>query len=252
MSVTMAGLTGGLPGREGRARARRDERFADAVTEGFLHRAEDGTLSLDVGAYEEALPADRRATFQRQLQQRRVRRERGAQVRIVRDLLLFVFDTAVLMRATRAAMEAARGLPRLSGRLVVGNLGDRAIAHGRRWLARNPRAGYFDVLMHGTEETVIGEAGVEYSGTELAEMIRGTPSWSGQNIRLLSCSTGGCSSSGSPLAQGLADELGVAVRAPTQDVVVSGGGRRLGWPAGEQGSWLEFSRGAEPLPVEGP
>ncbi|MCP4921807.1 MAG: RHS repeat-associated core domain-containing protein, partial [Proteobacteria bacterium] len=115
MSVTMAGLTGGLPGREGRARARRDERFADAVTEGFLHRAEDGTLSLDVGAYEEALPADRRATFQRQLQQRRVRRERGAQVRIVRDLLLFVFDTAVLMRATRAAMEAARGLPRLSG-----------------------------------------------------------------------------------------------------------------------------------------
>lgn len=49
---------------------------------------------------------------------------------------------------------------------------------------------------------------------ELANEIRSTPSWSGQNVRLLSCSTG--SPEGS-FAQDLSDELGVAVKAPTTD-----------------------------------
>jgi hypothetical protein len=70
-----------------------------------------------------------------------------------------------------------------------------------------------------------------------ASVIRSTPSWGGQDIRLLSCSTG-CPSGN--FAQGLADELGVAVRAPTVDFYVNSRGVPVLDPGG---TWITYLPG---------
>jgi hypothetical protein len=59
----------------------------------------------------------------------------------------------------------------------------------------------------------------------------------GQDIWLLSCSTG-CPTG--TFAQGLANELGVVVRAPTTDIFVSSRGR-ISFESG--GGWRIFSPG---------
>lgn len=45
-----------------------------------------------------------------------------------------------------------------------------------------------------------------------SKLIRNSPGYNGQGIRLLSCSTGGCDTG---FAQNLANKLGVPVKAPT-------------------------------------
>jgi filamentous hemagglutinin len=78
--------------------------------------------------------------------------------------------------------------------------------------------GYFDVIGHGTPTTVSG-----MSADEVEQIIRQQPAWQGQDVRLLSCSTGGCPvEGGAPIAQQLADFLGVGVKAPTSVFLVSG------------------------------
>jgi hypothetical protein len=72
--------------------------------------------------------------------------------------------------------------------------------------------GFFDAVGHGTPTAVLDEFGEELNAAELAARIRATPSWGGQNVRLLSCETGACSTG---FAQQLANELRVKVLAPT-------------------------------------
>ena len=68
------------------------------------------------------------------------------------------------------------------------------------------------------------------SRAEVANVVRETPSWAGQDVRLLSCSTGCPTGS---FAQDLASELGVGVKAPTTDIYVTGRGGVSFDPGGE-------------------
>jgi|GEM_PF-1002619 uncharacterized Zn-binding protein involved in type VI secretion len=72
--------------------------------------------------------------------------------------------------------------------------------------------GYLDVVAHGNAISIVGPDGQLLSATDAANMIAADPQYVGQNIRLLSCSTGS-----SPLgfAQQLSNDLGVTVIAPT-------------------------------------
>lgn len=137
---------------------------------------------------------------------------------------------------TPAARSVATKTASLSGRTVLGESWDDAIRAARGAV---PEAGFHDVIAHGTPTGIYDAAGNLLSPAQAASVIRSTPSWAGQNIRLLSCSTG-CPSGA--FAQGLADELGVAVRAPTVDFYVNSRGvpvldpggscRRSRYPAG--------------------
>ena len=108
-------------------------------------------------------------------------------------------------------------------------LGDKAIQNAMRVPGEN---GYFDVIGHGTATDVSG-----MSPGELAARIRGNGGWGGQNVRLLSCSTG-CPTG--TYAQELANELGVTVQAPTTDFYVSSRGGVTFDPGG---GWAFFSPG---------
>jgi hypothetical protein len=122
----------------------------------------------------------------------------------------------------------------LSGRTVFGESWDDAIRAARGAV---PEAGFHDVIAHGTPTGIYDAAGNLLSPAQAASVIRSTPSWAGQNIRLLSCSTG-CPSG--TFAQGLADELGVAVRAPTVDFYVNSRGVPVLDPGG---SWISYLPG---------
>lgn len=125
---------------------------------------------------------------------------------------------------------AANGGTRLGGRIVTEDaLGDVAIRNAMRV---KPEPGVFDVIGHGTPSSVSG-----MSPSQLASAIRARPGWGGQDIRLLSCSTG-CPTGN--FAQGLANELGVVVRAPTTDLFVSSRG---GITFESGGGWRIFSPG---------
>lgn len=130
----------------------------------------------------------------------------------------------------------APGAPRatLSGRTVLGERWDDAIRAGRR---ARPETGFHDVVAHGNPTGIYDAAGNLLSPAEAAAVIRATPSWGGQNIRLLSCSTGCPTGS---FAQGLANELGVAVRAPTVDFYVNSRGVPVLDPGGR---WITYRPG---------
>ena len=108
-------------------------------------------------------------------------------------------------------------------------MGDVAIRNAMRV---KPEAGVFDVIGHGTPSSVSG-----MSASDLAGAIRARPGWGGQDIRLLSCSTG-CPTG--TFAQDLANDLGVVVRAPTSDIFVSSRG---GITFENGGGWRIFSPG---------
>lgn len=116
----------------------------------------------------------------------------------------------------------------LSGRLQTeSSFGDKAIQNALKVPAE---PGYFDVIGNGTPTDVSG-----LSPSELADQIESNPGWGGQNVRLLSCSTG-CPSG--TYAQDLANDLGVTVQAPTTDVWVSSRGVIHFDPGGD---WAYFS-----------
>ena len=131
---------------------------------------------------------------------------------------------------TVATGVAANGGARLGGRIVTEDaVGDVAIRNAMRV---KPEAGTFDVIGHGTPSSVSG-----MSASELAGAIRARPGWAGQDIRLLSCSTG-CPTGN--FAQSLANDLGVVVRAPSTDIFVSSRG---GITFENGGGWRVFSPG---------
>lgn len=107
--------------------------------------------------------------------------------------------------------------------------GDKAIQNALKVPGED---GYFDVVGHGTPFDVSG-----MSSSELAAQVEANPGWGGQDVRLLSCSTG-CPSG--TYAQDLANQLGVTVQAPTTDILVSGRG---GISFLDGGGWKWFMPG---------
>lgn len=129
--------------------------------------------------------------------------------------------------ASSQILAAEGGVP-LSGIMRVNTeFGDVAVRNAARVPGEN---GFFDVVGHGTASDLGG-----LSPSELAEQIKRAPGWGGQNVRLLSCSTG-CPTG--TFAQNLANELGVAVKAPTTDIFVNSRGVVRFDPGGEWETFL--------------
>jgi hypothetical protein len=135
------------------------------------------------------------------------------------------YDAPQLLRVSRSVVATNTGRS-LSGRLVLEDT-DMAISLARR---ATPEPGYFDVIGHGTPFDVSG-----LSPQQLAAHIRNTPSWGGQNVRLIACQTG-CPVS--TYSQTLANELGVAVKAANVDVFPQYSGKLK---LGPGGSWFTYT-----------
>ena len=103
-----------------------------------------------------------------------------------------------------------------------------------------PVDAYFDVAMHGTSDAVC------FGGTErnmnarmLASVIRHSEGYTGQNIRLLSCSTGKKEGDSPCFAEDLANALGVTVLAPNLPLYISERGTFQVGKYGE-GAFVEY------------
>lgn len=84
-----------------------------------------------------------------------------------------------------------------------------------------PLKSYFDVAVHGSPTAVgFGTAKANMSPRLLAAIIRHTKGWNGQNIRLLSCSTGKRVDGDYCFAEELANALGVKVKAPNDTLYI--------------------------------
>jgi hypothetical protein len=121
---------------------------------------------------------------------------------------------------------AEGGVPRM--RAIFGAR-DTATKNMIRWAERHPEPGYYDVIGHGSPNSLSG-----MSADELAAEIGG--SLNGQNIRLLPCQTGCPSRS---FAQDLANRLRVRVMAPTTDIGASGKGKTLTIFDGGEWRWFD-------------
>ncbi|MDF1488276.1 hypothetical protein [Tessaracoccus caeni] len=120
---------------------------------------------------------------------------------------------------------------KLSGRNVLGAPGDPAIDAAR---GARRQEGHFDVVAHGTPSSVFDDVGGSMTSGELANVVRSTPSWQNQPVRLLACETG-CTSG--TFAQNLANDLAVPVRAPTAKFYVNSRGKIINDPGGR---WLVY------------
>ena len=77
-----------------------------------------------------------------------------------------------------------------------------------------PFSGEYTVDMHGAADRVmVGDA--SFDGGQLSELVRADRNWNNQPVRLFSCETG---RGDQPIAQELANRLGVEVTAPTAPV----------------------------------
>ncbi|MDY5346845.1 MAG: hypothetical protein SPG37_04445 [Eubacteriales bacterium] len=84
-----------------------------------------------------------------------------------------------------------------------------------------PLKSYFDVAVHGSPSAVgFGTVELNMSPRLLAAIIRHTKGWNGQNIRLLSCSTGKRVDGDYCFAEELANALGVKVKAPNDTLYI--------------------------------
>ena len=84
-----------------------------------------------------------------------------------------------------------------------------------------PLKSYFDVALHGSPTAVgFGTAELNMSPRLLAAIIRHTKGWNGQNIRMLSCSTGKRVDGDYCFAEELANALGVKVKAPNDTLYI--------------------------------
>ncbi|NHA01778.1 hypothetical protein G5V59_24390 [Nocardioides sp. W3-2-3] len=148
----------------------------------------------------------------------------GAAATIDRSLPLLV---RWLARLHPSPANAANRAPRMGGFAKFGST-DAATTRMLRFSKRNPEAGYYDVIGHGSPDGLSG-----MSAEELAAKI--ASSSGGQNIRLLSCQTG-CPSG--TFAQDLSNRLRVRVMAPTTDIGASGSGKTLDMYGG-QWRWFD-------------
>ena len=89
-----------------------------------------------------------------------------------------------------------------------------------------PLKTYFDVAMHDSPSAVgFGTADTNMSPRLLASIIRHSDGWTGQKIRLLSCSTGKQEGDDYCFAEELANALGVEVKAPNDILFIRPNGR---------------------------
>jgi hypothetical protein len=102
---------------------------------------------------------------------------------------------------------------------------------------------FYDVIAHGTPtqiqiQTSKGPTLVDHRVA--AKLIEQQPDYNGQNIRLISCSTGACADG---FAQNLANTLGVTVRAPSDTLwVFPNGAATIGpKPNTHTGQWIDFT-----------
>lgn len=113
-------------------------------------------------------------------------------------------------------------------------------------LTTRPRPDFYTADLHGNSAGFrVGEE--KLGAADLADLIRVDETWQSRSVRLLSCSTG---AGRRPIAQGLANELGVRVEAPTGPVWVNHRGVPVvdsvetrswyGAKATEEGSWRSF------------
>ena len=94
-----------------------------------------------------------------------------------------------------------------------------------------PKDGFFDVAMHGTPRAVaFGTAeGANMSPRLLAAIIKHNKNYHGENVRLLSCSTGVQVNGDYCFAEELANALGVIVEAPNAVLYIDNDGKtRIG------------------------
>lgn len=88
--------------------------------------------------------------------------------------------------------------------------------------AVKPLKTFFDVAMHGSSTAVgYGTLETNMSPRLLASVIRHMDGWNGQNIRLLSCSTGKQIGEEYCFAEELSNALGVTVKAPSDTLYIS-------------------------------
>ena len=95
--------------------------------------------------------------------------------------------------------------------------------------------GFFDVIGHGSPNKIqiqTANGSVLVDSRVASRLIEQSPGYNGQNIRLLSCSTGACDTG---FAQNLANKLGVEVHAPTDLLWAYRDGRMLVAPRGVNG-----------------
>ena len=94
-----------------------------------------------------------------------------------------------------------------------------------------PKEGFYDVAMHGSPTAVgFGTRSANMSPRLLANIIRHREDYHGENIRLLSCSTGLRINDDYCFAEELANALGVIVEAPNMPVYTYPNGTiKIGW-----------------------
>lgn len=123
---------------------------------------------------------------------------------------------------------AARSADNRMGRSTFGEY-DHATQAMNKYSARNPESNTYDVIGHGSPDTING-----MSVAEIGPSIKSLSD--GQDIRLLSCWTGAPSGT---FAQGLANYLGVRVKAPTTEIGASNSGKTLTIFDGGVWKWFE-------------
>lgn len=85
--------------------------------------------------------------------------------------------------------------------------------------------GYYDVSMHGTPNAMcFGTDAPNTSPRLLANVIRRRKDYNGENIRLLSCSTGKIIDGNYCFAEELSNALGVCVEAPNDELLIGSNG----------------------------
>ena len=107
--------------------------------------------------------------------------------------------------------------------------------------------GFVNVCMHGSPQSVqriIDGVPKNFTAAEFAELLKSNKKYNGEDLKLLSCSTGKGDNS---FAQQLSKELGIRVKAPDDDVyyAVEEGVAFVGASYGNTGKWRIFENGVE-------
>jgi len=103
--------------------------------------------------------------------------------------------------------------------------------------------GFFDITLHGTPSQVqvnTPNGDIMINHRVLSKLIQQQEGYNGQNIRLLSCSTGACTNG---LAQNLANKLDKTVRAPSDTLWAYPNGKLTigSTPRSNTGQWIDFN-----------